>query len=300
MLIARRRASSLLTFALTAGVLVLAPTVEARPRKVAAATLLAKLDVVEEQGWETYRRAKFRHWTLKRGLCDTRDVVLISESTRRASTRGACSVTGGRWVSVYDGKVVRNPRKLEVDHRVALAEAWSSGARTWSRLRRQAFANDTGYAATLVAVTSATNQAKGSYDPSQWEPARNKCAYAAHWVAVKYRWNLTVDAREHAAIADRLSRCGAKRTMVLVPAKGRPARKSSGTKPSGGAGNGSVAPVPGTWNCPSYAPIKGNRSSSGDWIYHVPGAAYYKATNPEECFRTEADAVAAGYRRAKV
>jgi endonuclease YncB( thermonuclease family) len=61
----------------------------------------------------------------------------------------------------------------------------------------------------------------------------------------------------------------------------------------------SYAPIPGTWNCPSYAPIKGNQGSNG-WIYHMPWNQYYSVTNPEECFATEAAAVAAGYRPAKV
>lgn len=49
--------------------------------------------------------------------------------------------------------------------------------------------------------------------------------------------------------------------------------------------------------CPSWAPIKGNASSG---IYHVPGGRYYNATNPEECFRSEAAAVGAGYRRSQL
>ncbi|WP_460796706.1 sunset domain-containing protein [Microbacterium sp. GXF0217] len=51
------------------------------------------------------------------------------------------------------------------------------------------------------------------------------------------------------------------------------------------------------WNCPSWAPIKGNANSG---IYHVPGGRYYEKTKPEECFRTEAAAVAAGYRKSKL
>jgi endonuclease YncB( thermonuclease family) len=61
----------------------------------------------------------------------------------------------------------------------------------------------------------------------------------------------------------------------------------------------SYSPIPGTWNCPSYAPIKGNQGSNG-WIYHMPWNQYYSVTNPEECFSTEAAALAAGYRPAKV
>lgn len=50
-------------------------------------------------------------------------------------------------------------------------------------------------------------------------------------------------------------------------------------------------------SCPAKAPIKGNASSH---IYHLPGQRYYKVTNPEECFATEAGAQAHGYRKAKV
>ena len=46
--------------------------------------------------------------------------------------------------------------------------------------------------------------------------------------------------------------------------------------------------------------IKGNRNRKGQWIYHVPGMPYYERTRPEEIFCTEAEAQAAGYRRAKV
>ncbi|SFS07461.1 Putative cell wall binding repeat 2 [Microbacterium sp. cf046] len=51
-----------------------------------------------------------------------------------------------------------------------------------------------------------------------------------------------------------------------------------------------------SWTCPAWAPIKGNANSM---IYHVPSGQYYAATNPEECFTTEAAAVAAGYRKSQ-
>lgn len=56
-----------------------------------------------------------------------------------------------------------------------------------------------------------------------------------------------------------------------------------------------TAPID-SWNCPSWAPIKGNANSM---IYHMPGGQYYAATNPEDCFRTETAAVAAGYRKSQ-
>lgn len=51
--------------------------------------------------------------------------------------------------------------------------------------------------------------------------------------------------------------------------------------------------------CPSSHPIKGNNSSSGEFIYHVPGGSFYERTHPEVCFATEDEAQAAGYRASK-
>ncbi len=59
-----------------------------------------------------------------------------------------------------------------------------------------------------------------------------------------------------------------------------------------------TAPIS-AYNCPSWAPIKGNQSSRGPWIYHVPGGRWYDVTKPEECFTTAAAARAAGYRASK-
>ena len=67
-------------------------------------------------------------------------------------------------------------------------------------------------------------------------------------------------------------------------------KRQSSSRPS------STAPTS-KWNCPSWAPIKGNDSSM---IYHMPWNRYYDATTPERCFSTETAAEAAGYRAAKV
>jgi micrococcal nuclease len=74
---------------------------------------------------------------------------------------------------------------------------------------------------------------------------------------------------------------------------------ATSTATAGGAAGGAVPPIS-EENCPPNAPIKGNESSSGELIYHMPNDAYYDATHPEECFATPQDAEAAGYRAAEV
>ena len=90
---------------------------------------------------------------------------------------------------------------------VALAEAWDSGARSWTTSRRQSFANDMGDVRALIAVTDNVNQAKSDQDPSTWVPTREVCRYIGEWVAVKTRWRLTVDTAEKNALTSRAASC---------------------------------------------------------------------------------------------
>jgi micrococcal nuclease len=86
-----------------------------------------------------------------------------------------------------------------------------------------------------------------------------------------------------------------------TPAPARAIAPTAGPAPASSSrtGSGRAAPISKD-DCPASHPIKGNQGSRSttDWIYHMPGGASYNATDPEECFATEADAQAAGYRRA--
>ncbi|MEU5902500.1 HNH endonuclease family protein [Streptomyces venezuelae] len=160
---------------------------------------------------EGYQRSQFKHWTDDdRDACNTRAEVLIAES-RIAPTVGAgCKVTGGQWYSYYDGETLTQPRGLDIDHMVPLAEAWDSGASAWSAKRRQAYANDLGDERSLVAVTARSNRSKADQDPAQWQPplADARCTYTADWVATKLRWNLAVDKTERHALRKLAAGCG--------------------------------------------------------------------------------------------
>jgi hypothetical protein len=169
------------------------------------ATVLAELPVAAEHR-AGYKRTLFRIWIDADGNgCDTRHEVLIAEAIVAPTVGGSCALTGGEWLSLYDGLTFTDPGKLDIDHVVPLAEAWDSGAYAWDAARRKAFANDLDASWALIAVSAASNRSKGDQDPATWLPPRveYRCQYLAVWVAIKARWHLTVDPAEKTAIADR-------------------------------------------------------------------------------------------------
>lgn len=202
------------------------PLLRAAPASTATATfrsLLAKLTVRPETGNSTYARSYFRHWVDADGDCqDTRTEVLIAESKTAPAytTSRRCALASGRWASYYDGVTWTRPADLDIDHLVALKEAWGSGARLWSAGNRARYANDLGFPAALVAVTDNVNQAKSDKDPAEWLPPRTtvRCTYATQWVQVKYRWRLSIDPAERTRLSSILSGACGSRTAT-VPAR---------------------------------------------------------------------------------
>ena len=136
------------------------------PSRSAAQTQLTGLTVAAHGSMSGYSRDHFRHWITISGSCNTRETVLKRDGTSVA-TNSSCAATAGRWYSPYDGATWTAAADVDIDHIVPLAEAWRSGARSWTTSRRQAFANDLARPQ-LIAVTDNVNQAKGDQDPSTW------------------------------------------------------------------------------------------------------------------------------------
>lgn len=215
----RRTAALAITIIASAGLAVLvAPPAAAQERSVLS--MLRSLTVAPERP-TGYDRELFPHWDYIGDDCDVRDLVLISEARSGPSTGRSCPVGTGRWFSEFDGVTVRDPGALDVDHMVPLAEAWASGARRWTTAVREAFANDRGYAGSLIAVTASSNRSKGDQDPAEWLPPRTayRCTYVSEWIAVKWRWRITVDATEQAALRVQVNACGNPR--IQAPARAR-------------------------------------------------------------------------------
>jgi hypothetical protein len=178
-----------------------------------ATAMLALLPVTAETG-TAYNRELYNHWTdVDADGCSTRAEVLTLESAvaTTTTTPSGCTIATGSWFSPYDGATIIAGPDLDIDHVVALGEAHYSGAASWDAAKKAAFANDLGYPGSLIAVSATTNRSKSDRDPAEWMPpaADYKCTYTAVWVAVKWRWGLTVDAAEYDAISRTLSGCAA-------------------------------------------------------------------------------------------
>ena len=170
-----------------------------------AAELLSQVSVRDESADSGYDRDLFNHWIDADGNgCDTRCEVLKIE--RLPSLPGLPS---GGWLSLYDGKVTENPSEFDIDHLVALGEAWRSGASEWDGARRQAFANDLDEPRALIAVTASSNRSKSDRDPSSWQPPDKAywCTYVTEWMAVKLKWGLAVDPIEFTALQSIVEGC---------------------------------------------------------------------------------------------
>ncbi|MGF2618097.1 HNH endonuclease [Rossellomorea vietnamensis] len=175
------------------------------PTKSAAQSQLNSLTVKSESSMSGYSREKFPHWIGQGSGCDTRQLVLQRDADYYS---GDCPVTSGKWYSYYDGVTVYSPSELDIDHMVPLAEAWRSGASSWSTEKREDFANDLS-GPHLIAVTASSNRSKGDQDPSTWQPTRYSahCGYAKWWINTKHEWNLSLQSSEKSALQTMLNTC---------------------------------------------------------------------------------------------
>ncbi|PPK66302.1 HNH endonuclease family protein [Actinokineospora auranticolor] len=139
--------------------------------------------------------------------CNTRERVLIRDGDGEAvdsQCRPSCPKESC-WTSHYDGVKSKDPKDLQIDHIVPIAEANRSGARDWTRQQRTDYYNDP---ANLIAVSARSNTQKSDGDPGKWRPAREYwCDYATAYVAVKTKYKLSVDDAELAELTRMLNTC---------------------------------------------------------------------------------------------
>ena len=178
-----------------------------------AAKAVSKLVVKGRAPKTGYDRELFSDGWGKIGSCDARNYVLArdlkSVSWRQGET---CIVESGILNDPYTGKIINFLRgrstsiKVQIDHVVAVSDAWQKGAQKWSYAKRYNFYNDP---LNLLAVDGPTNGSKGDGDAATWLPPNKayRCAYVARQVAVKLKYSVWVTTAEKSAMSSVLSRC---------------------------------------------------------------------------------------------
>jgi hypothetical protein len=146
--------------------------------------------------------------------CDTRNDVLHRD-LRSVTVQKSddCIVLTGELTDPYTTRIIRFSRSrdssaVQIDHVVALADAWRTGAYAWTDDQREAFANDP---QNLLAVDGPTNIDKSDQDASEWLPPAKgyQCTYVARQVGLKARYHLWVTQTEADAMRAVLSTCPA-------------------------------------------------------------------------------------------
>jgi hypothetical protein len=185
-----------------------------RPASGSALAALARLPVKGRAPMTGYRREEFGQAWLDadRNGCDTRNDILRRDVTGAVldpRTHG-CVVLSGMLPDPYTGQDVgfrRGPGdEVDIDHVVALGNAWATGADRFDLRTRAALANDP---LDLLAVDLHTNRAKGDGDAATWLPPYRpfRCAYVARQIAVKQKYGLWVTRAERDAMVRVLGGC---------------------------------------------------------------------------------------------
>jgi len=194
-----------------------APTADTDPYEDALATL-ATLQITAKASMTDYdREADFGEaWMdVDANHCDTRNDILARDLTDITyRDRKDCVVTSGTLNDPYTGKTIAFQRgkdtssAVQIDHVVALGNAWASGASSLSQDQREQLANDP---ENLLAVDGPSNNAKRDSDASQWLPSNTayRCDYVAEQIHVKDKYDLSVTQTEHDAMAGVLTGCAA-------------------------------------------------------------------------------------------
>jgi hypothetical protein len=159
-----------------------------------------------------YSRGQFPHWSdLDRNGCDARNDILkrdLTEVVFKAGTRD-CKVLSGVLLDPFSNKVLTFTSvksAVDIDHVVALSNAWQTGAAYFDKNIRTQIANDP---INLLAVDAKLNRQKGDGDAATWLPPNKsfRCEYVSRQVSVKAKYSLWVTPPEKEAITRVLNQC---------------------------------------------------------------------------------------------
>ena len=186
---------------------------EQRAEGVSLATeLLAKLEVKGRAPKTGYKRTEFYNgWPDIEG-CNLRQRILKRDFGETAKVDEKCNVVAGKFYEPYTGEEMEFhsrqeiSKQVQIDHVVALSDAWQKGAQYKTADERLKIATDP---LNLIAVQAAANQQKSDGDAATWLPPHKsyRCDYVSRQIAVKRKYHLWVTSAERNAMIRVLSTC---------------------------------------------------------------------------------------------
>ena len=176
-----------------------------------ALELLDKLEVKGRAPKTGYSRSLFSSAWQTLGGCSVRNIILKRDLTE-VVVDDNCRVVSGQLHDQYTGQDIAfrygatTSQEVQIDHIVAVSDAWQKGAQSWSGDKRYQFYNDP---INLVAVGREVNQAKVDQDAASWLPPNKafRCTYVSRQIEVKSKYGLWVTAAEKSAMQRVLQRC---------------------------------------------------------------------------------------------
>ena len=179
-----------------------------------AITVLEKLEIKGRAPKTGYNRSEefYKNWPNING-CSLRQIIIKREFGESAQlAENGCDVISGTFTEPYTGSQITLyqksdfSHKIQIDHVVALSDAWQKGAQNKSKEERYAMATDP---LNLIAVDSVANKQKSDGDAATWLPPNKafRCQYVARQVSVKFKYKLWVTQAEHDAILNVLKNC---------------------------------------------------------------------------------------------
>ena len=150
------------------------------------------------------RDDQFGEWIKpdKNSCLNTRGIVLKRDSKVDISVNEKCTVESGQWYDPYTDKDYTNADDIQIDHVVALKNAYMTGGHTWDAKKKCLYANYLGNNFHLLAVNGPENMKKSDKSPYEYVPPNREfvCEYLRTWLEIKYIWDLKMTPREVAAI----------------------------------------------------------------------------------------------------
>lgn len=181
------------------------------PATAAVVDVLNRLEVKGRAPKTGYARTQFGNGWRTMGLCDTRNIILHRDMPDSV-VDDKCHVVKGTLNDPYTGKSIAFSRgdstsaAVQIDHVVALGDAWQKGAQQLSASDRENLANDP---LELLAVDGPANQQKSDADAATWLPPNKsfRCQYVTRQIAVKSKYHLWVTSAEKDAMNSVLATC---------------------------------------------------------------------------------------------